>query len=156
MAKKEPGAKLTIASLEAPRLVVTAMYNPKEIGVDKSVPWAKTASSIGDPPELEFSSADGRTMSFELLFDGFETGTNVHTTYIATLLRLASAIDPDGPEEKRRPPRVSVKWGVLPEFQGVIESIGTKYTMFLPDGTPVRATCHIKVREARRATFARR
>ena len=56
----------------------------------------------------------------------------IEVTYgIANLLKLASAIDPDGPEEKRRPPRVSVKWGVLPEFQGVIESIGTKYTMFV-------------------------
>jgi hypothetical protein len=56
--------------------------------------------------------------------------------------------DADGPEDKKRPPKVGVKWGKLPEFQGVIESVSTKYTMFLPDGTPVRATCHVTVREA--------
>jgi len=30
----------------------------------------------------------------------------------------------------------------------VIESLSTNYTMFLPDGTPVRATCRVMVREA--------
>jgi hypothetical protein len=45
---------------------------------------------------------------------------------------------------------VVVKWpgGKLPEFQGVIESVSTNYTMFLPDGTPVRATCRVAIREA--------
>ena len=42
------------------------------------------------------------------------------------------------PEE---PPRVTVIWdGGLPAFEGVVESIGTKYTMFAPDGSAVRAT----------------
>ena len=58
--------------------------------------------------------------------------------------------DPNGAEDKKRPPKVGVRWGVgkLPEFQGVIESVATKYTMFLPDGTPVRATCRVTIREA--------
>jgi hypothetical protein len=158
MAKKDAAVqKLTVYSLEGPRIVVSAMYNPKEISVDKSVPWAKSPSSKGDAPMLEFTSADGRVMSFELMFDGFETGTNVHAAFVESLVRLANVQDPDGPEDKRRPPRVGVKWGTgkLPEFQGVIESIGTKYTMFLADGTPVRATCHVKVREASRVSFAK-
>ena len=160
MAKKAPPVqKLTIFSLEGTRIAVTASYNPKEISIDKSVPWSKTATSVGDPPELEFRSADGRVMSFELMFDGFETGTNVHATFVENLVKLACIQDPDGPEDKRRPPRVGVRWGtagMLPEFHGVIESISTKYTMFLADGTPVRATCQVSVREASRATFARR
>ena len=89
-------------------------------------------------------------MSFELMFDGFETGTNVHTAFVDNLVKLALVQDPSGAEEKKRPPKVGVKWGSgkLPEFEGVIESVSTKYTMFLPDGTPVRATCHVTIREA--------
>jgi hypothetical protein len=153
----EPVQKLSIYSLEAPRVAVTAMYNPKEISIEKSVPWTKSPSSTGDQPQLEFSSGDGRVMSFELLFDGFETGTNVHTQFVASLVKLASVQDANGPEDKRRPPRVGVKWGngTLPEFLGVVESVATRYTMFLPDGTPVRAICHVKVREASRASFVK-
>lgn len=150
MALNEPVAKLSIHSMEGTRIVVTAMYNPKEIEVEKSVPWTKSPISTGDRPSLAFSSAEGRTMSFELMFDGFETGTNVHTAFVDPLMKLTLVQDPNGPEDKRRPPRVSVKWGEgkLPEFQGVIESVSTKYTLFLPDGTPVRASCRVTIREA--------
>jgi hypothetical protein len=89
-------------------------------------------------------------MSFELVFDTYEAGTNVHTGFVENLLTLALVQDPNGAEDKKRPPKVAVKWagGKLPEFQGVIESVSTKYTMFLPDGTPVRASCLVTVREA--------
>jgi len=36
-------------------------------------------------------------------------------------------------------------WGRF-TFKGVIESLSQKYTMFLSDGTPVRAECALKMR----------
>src|SRR5262245_2038397 len=89
MAPKEPTTqpKLSIYSLEGSKVVVTAMFNPKEVSVDKSVPWLKAPLSTGDPPSLQFSSAEGRVMSFELMFDGFESGTNVHTAFVENLMR---------------------------------------------------------------------
>jgi hypothetical protein len=36
----------------------------------------------------------------------------------------------------------------LPEFEGVIESMSSRYTMFLPSGQPVRATTTINMKEA--------
>ena len=147
-----PTQKLSIHSAEGPRIAVTAMFNPKEIQVDKSVPWSKQPTSRGDQPSLEFWSADGRVMSFELLFDGFETATNVHTAFVENLLKLAMVKNPDGAEDAKRPPKVRVRWAgvTVPDFEGVIESVSTKYTMFLPDGTPVRALCRVAVREASR------
>ena len=146
----DPPYKLSISSLEGSAITVTAMFNPKEVQIDRIVPWSKAPIVTGDLPSLQFSSAEGRVMSFELLFDGFETGTNVHTTFIQNLTRLAAVQDANGPEDKRRPPKVSVKWagGRIPDFQGVIEEVSTRYTMFLADGTPVRATCRLVIREA--------
>jgi len=135
---------------------VTAQYNPKEVSVDKSVPWSKHKDSKADQPNLEFSGAEGRSMSFELMFDTYEQGTDVHATYVAALLKMAMVMDPNGSEDKKRPPRVKVQFGTLPAFQGVIESIGTKYTMFLPTGMPVRATCNVKFKEADRASFKKK
>ena len=85
-----PTQKLSISSLEGIAITVTAMYNPKEVQIDKSVPWTKQAQSKGDQPSLEFSSADGRVMSFELMFDGYEAGTNVHTAFIQNLVKLGT------------------------------------------------------------------
>lgn len=145
-------SKLTIIGLDN-GVTVTAQYNPKELGVDKSVPWQKAPTSTGDQPELTFTSAEGRSMSLELFFDTYEKGTDVHGAHVAALLQLAMVMDPNGSEDKKRPTRVKVVWGGLPAFEGVIESIGTKYTMFLPSGTPVRATCSVKIKEASRASF---
>lgn len=130
---------------------VSVSFNPKEISIDKSVPWQKSKKPEGDAPELEFTAAEGKSMSFELLFDEFEGNDKDVLGKTLSLIKMAE-INP----MMKRPPMVKVTWGNLPEFQGVIESIGVKYTMFLPDGTPVRATCSVKVKEASRASFAKK
>ncbi len=133
---------------------VTAQYNPKEVGLDKSVPWQKGKNSKANTPDLEFTSADGRSLSVELFFDTYEEQGDVHAKYVAKLLKLAEVMDENGSEEKKRPTRVKVKWGTaMPPFEGVLESVSIKYTMFLPNGTPVRATCSCKFKEASRLSF---
>jgi hypothetical protein len=148
--------KLTLTSES--QFTFAVQHNPKEIQVDKSVPWQKAKTSHADQPQVEFSSAQGRAMTFELMFDTVESGEDVHAKYVAKLLSLAMVMDSsaNAPEEKKRPPLVKVKWGATAlQFQGVIESIGTKYTMFLPNGTPVRATCVVKLKEASRASVSK-
>lgn len=132
-----------IRSLESP-VVFHAQFNPKEIMITKSVPWQKHRSSKGDAPTLEFTDTEPRTFQAEFLFDTFEAGTDVHQTLIAPLEALA-LIDPG----KKRPPLVQVEWGAgFPAFRGVIESIDVKYTLFLADGTPVRAIAAVLLKEA--------
>lgn len=145
--------KLTITGLEN-GVTFAAQFNPKEITIDKPVPWRKSTTSRSDAPEVELSSAEGRTMTFELAFDTFDARTDVHAAYLAKLVALTTVMDPNGPEDKRRPTRVKVQWGQAPiSFDGVIESTAIRYTTFLPDGTPVRATCTVKIKEASRASF---
>ena len=97
-------------------------------------------------------------MSFALEFDTSADGTDVHSAYVTRLVALSLVMDSSAsaPENKRRPTRVKVTAGAgAIAFEGVIESIETHYTMFLPDGTPVRATCAVKLKEASRATFVK-
>lgn len=138
--------KCTIACIESPNVQVTAQYNPKEVSIDKSVPWNKHKNPKGDVPQLEFTNAENRTLSMELFFDGYEQGTSIEKD--VGLLMQMTMIRPEQAEEDKHPPRVLVTWGPsFPKFRGVIESLGTKYTMFLEDGTPVRATCTLKIKE---------
>jgi hypothetical protein len=44
---------------------------------------------------------------------------------------------------KGRPPKVRFQWGASWSFDAVIASISQKFTLFLPDGTPVRATLDV-------------
>lgn len=151
-------AKLSIGSLDD-GIKVVAQYNPKELQVDKTIPWSKVNQANQANNEgihLEFTGAEGRSMSVELLFDGYEPGGGSHplaksvAECIADLETLASVIEPTSKDEnKRRPRRCVVTWGTgMPSFRCVIESLSTKYTMVSSDGTPLRATCTVKLKEA--------
>ena len=142
--------KLTISGIEgsASGVTVEAQFNPKEISIDKSVPWQKQKTT--GPGDLEFSSADPQTMSCELMFDGFESGVSIQGE-IDKLQRL-SDIDPG----LKRPPRVKVVWGaegapgMIPKFEAVVESMGIEYTMFDGNGMPLRATVKMGFKQARK------
>ena len=151
-----PPASVAIASLDD-GTTVTAQYNPKELQIDRNVPWSKVnqanqsqAAQGGQGIHLEFTGAEGRSMSVELLFDGYEQKKSVAGN-IANLEKLASVIDPTATDEnKRRPHLCVVVWGKagMPTFRCVIESLSTKYTMMSSDGVPLRATCTVKLKEA--------
>jgi Contractile injection system tube protein len=135
--------KLNIIGIEGDTggLTVEAQFNPKEISVDKSVPWQRQAKK--GPADLEYTGGGSRTMSFELMFDGFETGTSVQPE-IGKLQRLS-----DRDDDLKRPPMVRVVWGsTFPVFKAVIESLAVKYTMFDGSGTVLRATAHLTLKEA--------
>lgn len=137
-------AALTIKSLESETPAVVASFNPKELTIDKSVAWATDPASTEDDPAMRYVGPVPRTLQVILTF---EDRTDVRPI-LATLENLAR-VD----EKMKRPPRVRVDWiGGLPPFEGVIESIGTKYTMFTSEGFPARATAWLRMREARTAS----
>jgi len=144
MAQLPPLVKCLIKSLDTPDQV-EAMFNPKELGINKTIPWNKHKSSVADIPVLEFTDPDGKEMDLELLFDTFEQKESVWEKYIKTLEKLTQVV-----KDKKRPPMVLFTWGTsFPAFMGVIASLGVKYTMFLPTGAPCRATVTLKLKEAK-------
>jgi hypothetical protein len=143
--------KISIGSLDDGTQVV-AQYNPKELQVDMTVPWSKVNQANNSNTQgihLEFTGADGRTITVELLFDGYETNTSV-APQVQALQTLASVWKPNSKQEnERRPHRCVAKWGkAVDSFRCVIASLSTKYTMFGDDGTPLRATCTVTLQEA--------
>jgi hypothetical protein len=160
--------KVMIGSIDDSSIFVEAMFNPKELEVTRSVPWQKPNQAnrsnrrgqqggSGDQQgiHLEFTGAEGRSLTLELLFDGYENdapgGRKVEVAKsIEKLEKMASVRVPGSKkEDEKRPHRCVIVWGsVLPRFNCVIESLSTKYTMFDKDGNPLRATCVVKVKEA--------
>lgn len=144
--------KISIGSLDEGGLEVRAQYNPKDLQVDLTVPWQKVnqANKSNDQGiHLEFTGAEGRELTVELLFDAYESKGSI-AGQIETIHKLASVRKPGSDkEDERRPHRCVVTWGsTVKSFRCVIESVSTKYTMFTDSGTPVRATCTVKLKEA--------
>jgi nucleoid-associated protein YgaU len=139
---------------------VEALFNPSEIAISASASWeqAQPASYGGANAatiELEFRSVQAQTLSIELFFDTYESraaanfldavalplvpglgrqATDV-SQYTEQVAQLAE-VDPT----LHRPPVCHLYWGAFDIFTGVLTSLDQRFTMFLEDGTPVRAT----------------
>lgn len=180
--KSDEVTKVKISTVNAPLVSVEAQFNPKELQIDQNVPWkkpeganqgqaqqqganstagqsggaAKPSGSDSDKNEdgmaLEFTGAEGRSMTLELLFDDESGGGGKVTSSIAGLQQLAMVVNPKDPDEtKRTPPLCVVTWGsTVGKFTCVVESLSIKYTMFSKAGAPLRATATVKLKEAER------
>lgn len=158
--------RFTIGSLDTPStdFTVVAQYNPKELQIDKEIPWGehqrlgalhssksrKDALLHRGQYHLEYTGAKARTMSIELFFDGYESRQSIQPQ-IRILETLSTSRDATSQDEHlRRPHHCVVTWGneTIPKFLCVIESLQVKYTMFSADGHPLRGTCTVKLKEA--------
>ena len=141
-------AKLTIGSLDDTGLTVSAQYNPKELQVDKTVSWTNAQGPASEDPEQEFKEPQSRSLNTTLYFDTYETKGDVYATYVSKLEKLVTIVRGIG-----RPPLVTFTWGSF-TFQGVVESLTQKYTMFLSDGTRCRCEVGFKMKSASAAKVA--
>jgi nucleoid-associated protein YgaU len=120
---------------------IEAMFNPNRLTVSRSAKWEDQKSAKRDNPELQFTGADPSTLTIDLFFDTYDTPDKVKQSvrkYTARLLHLAT-VEKHG--DKHRPPVCQLTWGQQAVFfQGVLTQLETQFTLFMDDGTPVRAT----------------
>jgi hypothetical protein len=99
---------------------------------------------LSPPPPVK-GAALPKTLTAELVLDTSTQRGDVRKQ-VEQLQGLA-VID----ATKKRPPIVTVVWdGGLAPFDGVVTSIGVKYTLFGAGGTPTRATVNLGMREGQR------
>ena len=127
---------------------IVALFNPDELSLSGSIGWTTGKAAERDVPERSFSGGD-RTLSVKLLFDTYDTPTlrkkDVRTEYTSKVFELTQVED-----EKHRPPYCQVWWGTAGKiFQGVIDRLDQRFTLFMEDGTPVRATLTCTFKEWR-------
>jgi hypothetical protein len=84
-----------------------------------------------------------------------EAGPNDSLEHATTLLRdaVARGIEVSVEPSSEAGQVATFYWSGEPRFRGVIASVGVKYTMFLPNGIPVRATANVEVKQAGRLGF---
>ncbi len=116
------------------------LFNPTQYSVDKGNTIAQAAIPGLEAPILQYVHGNMRTLSMDLFFDTYEEGTDVSadTDHIYDLLYL----DPS----THAPPICRLTWGKF-YFRGVLDHVSGKFTLFLVDGTPVRATLSVVFNE---------
>ena len=127
--------KARLMSDEAPE--IEFMFNPTELVFERSI-----ATKAGDAtrtgkgiPKVSFSHIEACKITInKIIIDTYEKGESVNE-YINKIKKAVEFVS-----GKERPPIYTFMWGGQIHLKRCfIDKITYKFTMFLPDGTPVRA-----------------
>ncbi|MSP92907.1 MAG: LysM peptidoglycan-binding domain-containing protein [Myxococcales bacterium] len=130
---------------------VDFMFNPEAVRVTKTLKPKEQKAAGQNAPSPQFTGGNAAQLEFgEILFDTYETRQNVYTSKVT---RLEALIKLD--EQLHRPPMVMFLWGQgWGDRDGQINAglwfvtgLDVNYTMFLPNGAPVRCTCKLTLTE---------
>ena len=124
-------------------------FNPKELSVNKAATWNRpTNKGAKHSTKPEFGGVQPQAVTMELFFDDWEGEGNL-VKDIEKLVGWLKPTDKSISSKKPQPQTLVFRWGhgPLSNFKGFLKSVNAKYTMFKPDGTPVRATANIALEE---------
>lgn len=133
-------AEIEILDGEKKSKKIRVMFNPESYNLSYSASYSEKKIPGLDGAISQYISGENASLDMTLYFDTFtpatptkaEGGTNVAKRVGA----LTALLFIDG--SLHRPPTVKFHWGTL-QFKGILTSVKENYTMFLSDGTPVRA-----------------
>lgn len=132
---------------------IPVQFNPEEYTLSREINYAQAAIPGLSAPILQFVNGNMQTLQMELFLDSYEAHktdsktVNTAQSDVRLLVKQVTelmAIDPS----THAPPVLLFTWGSL-AFTCVLASCSQRYTMFLPDGIPVRARLTVSFNEYR-------
>lgn len=130
---------------------IPVQFNPEEYTVQRDVNYAQSAIPGLGAPLLQFVAGNLQTLEMELFLDTYEAHQegsavlNEAGSDVRELTRkVTDLMSIDG--TTHAPPVLLFVWGSL-SFTCVLARASQKFTMFLGDGTPVRATVQVTFNE---------
>jgi len=140
---------------------IAVQFNPSQLAFNKGVQIAEIPIPGLDSPLIQFVRGQNETLSIDLFFDstesGMGTGAKSVTEYSDQIYQLVK-IEPDS----HAPPICEFIWNnkfpgtdIAKElgnqkrnsFKCIVESVRHQYTLFSPEGIPLRATVSVNLRE---------
>lgn len=127
---------------------VPFQFNPKELTFSKSAKWPraeqKTAKKSATP---EFSGSEPVKLTLEMFFDATAKHDGSVVSSVESLLSCCMPTEKSIADKHPRPPLVILQWGSIKGITLFVSQVSAKYTLFAPDGTPLRATCNVSMEE---------
>jgi hypothetical protein len=131
---------------------VTVMFNPTQYTINQDNNFASMGIPGLSGPLLQFVHGNARTLEMELFFDTYEENRQGSSKVINKagddvrdqVKKVVGLLEID--PTTHAPPVVEFHWSSL-HFTCVVTRASQKFTMFLPSGTPVRATVQVTFQE---------
>ena len=144
MAKSASITKLAITSYsdnacQSKQGTYQAMLNPEKINYRRSIDYNEQQAPGSSAPSQKYKATPPTSLSFDLTIDC--TGVvDAKRTDLSEELKNLRDVVYDYHGNVHRPYFVIIRWGIGETFKGVLTSIDTTYSLFDPDGVPLRAT----------------
>jgi hypothetical protein len=116
------------------------LFNPTQYTLAKANTISEAAVPGLSAPILQYVHGNVRSLTMDLFFDTYEEQTDVTaaTQQVYGLLEIDAST--------HAPPVCEITWGTF-WFTGVLDHVSGQFTLFLSDGTPVRATLSVSFKE---------
>lgn len=159
--------KLTIGyDLGGESASLEALFNPDKLVFQRAADWGRDEVARAEGLSvLKFMGGQQTTLALDLFFDTYDAsdagsvfwpgslvplvseGRNAPSNVLDETRALEQLTRPD--RETHQPPTCTLRWGRNTLLVGVLTAADTTVTLFLSDGTPVRATvgCRFTARE---------
>jgi hypothetical protein len=129
---------------------LVCQFNPASLKISKENNWEGDANPSFNSPMLKYGGGSAATYELELFFDSYSSDppkdVREYTNKLMQLtLRGAGYSMFLVPFSS--PPSVSFVWGKIKLFDAVVEKVEITYTMFAPDGTPIRAKATVSFKQ---------
>ena len=123
---------------------ITFPFNPKDFSITRTGGWKSTAAKKGNAP-LEYVGAPPAQISVEMFLDESDKANGDISKTVAKLLTCLDPYKDTG--DSPSAPHVTFQWGKAIRFRGTVTSVTAKYTMFRGQGTPVRGSATLTIKE---------
>lgn len=124
------------------------MFNPNEVSITRKVNVTENRGARSDDlgiPKVSFAHPNATVITIKnIIFDVYE---NQKKDLGEKLEKLTQTVKFIKEGNKRRPPIYIFSWGEINYLRCYVESVDYQLTLFLPDGTPVRAKASITLKE---------
>ncbi|WP_172388037.1 LysM peptidoglycan-binding domain-containing protein [Streptomyces sp. MNP-20] len=139
-ASNTPGSHISTTNLH---------FNPERLHLTRHSAWVRNlAPDLATTARPEFAGTGPHTLDLDVLLDAADNPEAVQTT--AQRLLDACAPTPASIDNQRPcPPWTEFRWGSLrtTTFTAIITRAEITYTLFAPNGTPLRAHCTLALEE---------
>ena len=133
---------------------VHCQFNPNEYTLTKQNKWTSKPKKGMNVGESDFGGGQPATLKLKLFFDTTESSDDVRLqTNKLWQMMMVNAQTTNSKSKKGEPPQCRFQWGTGSYFTAVIKQITQKFTMFLGDGTPVRATLDVTFQQYKDETI---
>lgn len=116
----------------------TVMINPESLKWDRSIEYNEKQSPDSSSASQKYRSTPSERLNFDIVIDCTGIVDSKRLDLMAEIALLESVVYTYN-GSIHRPNFVKVQWGKNLVFNGVLKSFDTNFTLFKPDGSPLRA-----------------